>query len=117
MGCPLHIASSKDEAAEEVKRYGNSFCVYTDGSGFENGVGAAAVAKARDGSLRIRREYLGPMSRHTVFEGELGGANLGLDVIANEPRITAATILIDNETSITALSKYRPQPNLNLVNT
>lgn len=42
----------------------------------------SAVAKARDGSLRIRRRaYLGPMSRHTVFEEELGGVNL--DIIAN----------------------------------
>jgi hypothetical protein len=55
------------------------------------------------------------MSRHTVFEGELGGAILGLDIIANVPRITSATILLNNQSSIIALSKCRPQPGQHLV--
>lgn len=111
----FHIASSKDEAAEQVAQYADSFCVYTDGSGFENGVGAAAIAKTRCGSIRVRRAFLGPLSKHTVFEGELGGATLGLDIIASEPRITSATILIDNQSSIISLTKRRPQSAQHLV--
>jgi ribonuclease HI len=42
------------------------FCVFTDGSGFEGGVGAAAVAM-RGG----RQKHLGLDSEHTVFESEV----------------------------------------------
>jgi hypothetical protein len=39
-----HIASNKEEAVEQIALYDDSFCVYTDSSGFEDGVGAAAMA-------------------------------------------------------------------------
>ncbi|KAI0652768.1 hypothetical protein C8Q79DRAFT_868549, partial [Trametes meyenii] len=76
------------------------FCVFTDGSGFKGGIGAAAVASGQDGRRHVRRAHLGSDQQHLVYEGELAGMVLALDVISSEPRVTRANILLDNRPSI-----------------
>jgi ribonuclease HI len=109
------IAANKDEAEEELSRYTDGVCVYGDGSGFEGGVGGAAVMKTKDGEVESRRVYLGTMEEHTVFEAELIGLILGLDLIRSVPRLCSATILIDNQAAIRAVARPRPQPGQYLV--
>lgn len=85
-------------------------CVYTDGSGEDGRVGAAAVATLPDGSLLARRAHLGPLTQHTVFEGELYGVLLGLRLIRSIPRVRAATIALDNQAAIKRSGDPRPLP-------
>lgn len=54
-------------------------------------------------------------SEHTVFEGELVGTLLALDIILAEPRLRSATILLDNQAAIRALYANRPQPGQQLI--
>ncbi|KAF9017467.1 hypothetical protein BDZ89DRAFT_920829, partial [Hymenopellis radicata] len=51
----------------------------------------------------IRRFYLGRESDHTVFEAELVGLLLALDIIESTPRLTRATILLDSQAAIMAV--------------
>lgn len=78
-------------------------------------MGAAAVATSHKGQHHTRRHYLGNLSEHTVFEGEVVGIVLALDIIRQEPRIKKATILLDNQAAIKAVHKQGPQPGQYLI--
>jgi ribonuclease HI len=51
-----------------------------------------------------------------VFEAELLGTILALDIIQKARRITDATILLDNQAAIRSLQLRRPRPGQYLVN-
>ncbi|KAJ7621719.1 hypothetical protein DFH06DRAFT_906911, partial [Mycena polygramma] len=52
---------------------------------------------------------------HTVFEGELTGTVLALDIAGATPHIRSVTILLDNQSGIRALAANRPQPGQYLI--
>ncbi|QRV96882.1 Reverse transcriptase from transposon X-element protein [Ceratobasidium sp. AG-Ba] len=71
--------------------------IYSDGSGIDGGIGAAAVL-CRDGQPdKILRLHLGSDKRHVVYEAELVGAMLALHLLANEQQVDSAWIGIDNQ--------------------
>ncbi|KAJ3484580.1 hypothetical protein NLI96_g5547 [Meripilus lineatus] len=105
------IAPSREEAIREVETYEkNSVCIYTDGSGYRGGIGAAAWARGKDGKEYWRLHHLGSSAEHTVFEGEVDGIILGLDIVASIPRVTKATILLDNQAAIQATEEQPTRP-------
>lgn len=104
----MKIAETKEKGREMVNELERSrFCVYSDGSGYEGGIGAAAQATTATRGQVTRHHYLGATDRHTVFERELVGAILALDIIRSQPRLTKACILIDSQAAIKAID----QPN------
>lgn len=68
------------------------------------------------GTEQVRHLHLGSITEHTVFEGEVSGAILGLNIIEATPRATRATILLDNQAAIRALAKRPAKPGQHLVN-
>lgn len=100
----VSIAPSRAQAIKDAKARGDTLCVYTDGSGYKGGIGAAAWAQTETGE-ETRQLYLGPDTQHTIFEGELCGAILGLNIIESVPRIRRATILIDNQATLPAIEE------------
>ncbi|KAK7029311.1 ribonuclease H-like domain-containing protein [Favolaschia claudopus] len=108
----VHIAATKDIARADLDRVlaRGGTCIFTDGSGFEDGAGAAAVVAAGRGEGIRRQKHLGSMSEHTVFESEVCGAILALDIIADIPRLTDVDIFLDCQPAIVALSSPKPQP-------
>ncbi|KAJ7764123.1 hypothetical protein DFH07DRAFT_738443, partial [Mycena maculata] len=91
------IAPSKERAQEQMAAAvaGNKFCVFTDGSCFEGGVGAAAVVmKGKEESAHTTL-YLA-MDEHTVFEAEVTGAIQVLDLIKTAPRVASANSWISS---------------------
>ncbi|KAJ7356779.1 hypothetical protein DFH08DRAFT_655242, partial [Mycena albidolilacea] len=54
---------------------------------------------------------------HTVFESEVCGAILALDIIAGTPRLTDADVFIDCQPAIAALASPKPQPGQYLLAT
>ncbi|KAK0460799.1 ribonuclease H-like domain-containing protein, partial [Armillaria novae-zelandiae] len=53
--------------------------------------------------------------QHTVFEAELTGAILAIDIIKSIPRLTRATILLDSQAAILALKGERTKSGHYLV--
>lgn len=62
-------------------------------------------------SPNVRRLHLGSDRDHTVFEAEVCGAILGLDLIRATPRATRATLFIDCQAAISAI-KQPKKPNM-----
>lgn len=102
------IAVNREDAINQANNTsGYGLTVYTDGSGYKGGIGEAAYARDKHDRDHVRRLYLGNDRNHTVFEGEVIGAILALDIIRACPRATAATIMLDNQAAIRALSSGR----------
>ena len=68
--------------------------VYTDGSGFENGIGASALLYINNRLARSLQFYLGTPKEHTVDEAEGVGLIMGLHLLSGLSRqLTQPTIL------------------------
>ena len=116
--CPFEtvVLPDKGSAAAHAEKLVSEgqFCVFTDGSGFQGGIGTAAIADGQE-HRHVQCTHLGPDTEHTVFEGELGGLVLALDIIEAEPRITRANILLDNKPAIRAAAARRPRPGQQII--
>jgi len=75
------IAHSKEEACAEDRECEADIKIYSDGSGKEEGVGAAAILYFGFRVPRTARYHLGSSSQHTVYEGECVGQLLGLRLL------------------------------------
>jgi ribonuclease HI len=108
----VSIRSSKEEGVAADAEDHARWKVYTDGSGIDGRIGAAAVLY-RDGiEVRTSRKRLGSAKKHTVFEGEGIGANLGMGLLWAEPDIDGdATIAIDSTAEIRATQGIKSQPS------
>ena len=81
-----HIAVSREAAIRDVERFASKgVCIFSDGSGYKEGAGASAVCRMADGVVHIRRVYLGPLATHTVYEGEVVGLSLAVDIASRLP--------------------------------
>ncbi|KAF5317581.1 hypothetical protein D9619_013186 [Psilocybe cf. subviscida] len=106
----LEIASSKEEAADADAADGARLQVYSDGSGLDGRIGAAAVL-FRDGKQKNEaRYYLGSAKKHTVYEGESVGAVLALGLIASCRKVRAVTLCIDSQATIKATKSQQSVP-------
>jgi len=91
------VTPDTDKAIEAIQRDNPDVKVFTDGSGMDGKIGAAAVLY-RNGRLKTKLRYqLGLQKHHTVYEGEGIGAILGTKLISNEWNIQLAYIYIDNQ--------------------
>jgi ribonuclease HI len=57
-----------------------------------------------------RTKHLGPLAEHTVFESEVTGAILALDIVGSIPRLREVDIFMDCQPAIHALTSPKPQP-------
>jgi ribonuclease HI len=91
------------------------FCIYTDGSGKDGAIGAAATI-AEEGRRNItRRMRLGEADTHTVLEAEITGIILATDIAYHAPRIRKLAILLDNQSAIAAMSRQQAQSGQHLI--
>jgi ribonuclease HI len=104
--------ASKEEAKEQHRRDNNEIMIYTDGSGLDGEIGAAAVLKRRgvDG-WKWRRMHLGKMKVHNVHEGEGVGMILGVEMLKEERRVRGVTICVDGQAAIRAAGSGKPRPS------
>ena len=109
------IPASKDDAldADEAWAHQHGVLVYTDGSEIGGKVGASAVLQRR-GSTRPRtlRYHLGAATDHGIFEAEIVGSILGVELLRTE-RVLAEgpSVALDNRSSIEATQQLRPRPS------
>ena len=103
----------KDKAKEEHEKSmrenndPNTLIIYTDGSGIENQIGAAAHSLT---TLETHHCYLGNANTANVYAAELTAIHLGI-IMAGESneRYNKCLIYVDNQSSIQAVDKPRQQ--------
>ena len=83
--------------------------VYSDGSGYEGGIGAAVLLYINDHLVRSLRYYLGTLLEHTVYEAEGVGILMGVHLLHGLSRqLTHSTVLgSDSQAAIRALGNQR----------
>ena len=55
--------------------------IYSDGSGYEGGIGASVVLYKGENVVKVLRHYLGSDKCHTVYEAEGVGVAMGLHLL------------------------------------
>lgn len=111
-GPTIHIDSNEDDA---IRRHDvNTLCqdrgvldIYTDGSGIEGSVGAAAVAPAKGTG---RMTYMGTEDTSTVYAAELQGIAMATGMArgakeTTDPDLWAVNIYTDNQAAIRSAAK------------
>jgi ribonuclease HI len=85
--------------------------IYTDGSGFEHGIGAAAVMTKNGTVVDSLRYYLGSDTIHTVYEAEAVAVILALHLANKLKRKRSLTIGMDNQAVLMGLNNQRSKPS------
>jgi hypothetical protein len=77
------IPSSKDKALTFVNLTNATIPVhvYSDGSGFEGGIGASALLYIKEQLVKVLRLHLGSDLEHTVYKAEGVGLAMGLHLL------------------------------------
>lgn len=89
--------------------------IYSDGSGIEGNVGSAAVILGKSARTGIRRYQLGSIRHHTVYEAEIVGLLLALELIRDHRINRRTVILLDNQAVIKALTLRTHNPSHYLI--
>ena len=110
----IHIDENKEKALTSANTTHNSnrYKAYCDGSGLEDGAGAAAILYKGNRAIKQLKFHAGNMSKHTVYETELLGLLLAFHLLSS---LTCAlrystSIGLDNQASIKAISNQKPKP-------
>ncbi|KAJ7153155.1 hypothetical protein C8R43DRAFT_1126992 [Mycena crocata] len=94
------LAATKDQPRTEMEEV----------VGVQGGVGVAAVSWASGGEGAYRTKHLDDECDHTVFESEVVGAILALDIIMGTPRLTDVDVFTDCQPALLALAAPNRQP-------
>lgn len=82
----VSIATGWKDAIEEEEQANECQRVYSDGSAVDGGVGGAAVLMRGKQMIREKRFYLGTETQHTVYEAEIIGMILAVQLLREEGR-------------------------------
>lgn len=114
------IPNNKDDALmhAETTHTNTKYKVYSDGSGYKEGIGAAAVLYKGNEVVKTAKYHLGPSTHHTVYEGELVGIILALHLLTGLACRLLNTVVIglDNQAAIKALHNQTAKPSHYLLN-
>src|SRR5271156_6298685 len=113
-----YVSASDEEAIERENTCEDEVKIYTDGSGQNGYIGAAAVLTRGFHPFQTARYHLGPDTEHTVYEGECIGQLLGIHLL-NQLRpnlnINSASIAVDNQASILVHNTRKPGPGSHII--
>jgi ribonuclease HI len=106
----IHIENSKKDAKtrhDNALHDQDTLCIYTDGSGIDGQIGAAAHCP----TLReTKRQYLGPESLFNVYVAEVTAVKLAAEILqSTEKRYNKCVIYADSQPAIKAIAKPAKQ--------
>src|ERR1700689_3647774 len=86
--------------------------VYTDGSGFEDKIGVAAVMFRNGHAEKSLKYHLGTNKEHTVYEAEALAVILALHMLTElNQTLIKVTIGLDNQAVLLGLWNQKPKPS------
>ena len=100
------IADKKEEAIQDAERSEEEIQIFTDGSGYQRGIGAAAVLRCRGQPEKTLRFHLGSDKHYTVFNGEQISMLLGVELLCREWNILSVYMGVDNQAAILATTSF-----------
>ena len=84
---------------------------YTDGSGLDSTIGAAAILMLNGTELSTLQYKLGNETEHTVYEAEVTAVILALHILTQIERVLhRVTIGVDSQAVLLGLKNQRPKP-------
>ena len=121
-GPRVHIEGTADKARQKhqdlMRKETAALHIYTDGSGINGHVGAAAVCPT---TQQTKRSYMGTDNTSTVYAAELQGISLALDIALRDRAegYTRSKVLIytDNQAAIRSAAKPKGKPGAYLLKT
>jgi ribonuclease HI len=77
------ITNNKEDAltAALITEASSPVCVYSDGSGFEGGIGASALLYVNNRLVKSLQYYMGTDKQHTAYEAEAVGLAMGFHLL------------------------------------
>ena len=111
--CPYktHIAVTRESAAKEHHELQDKIQVYSDGSGHDGKIGAAAILFCVGAHPRTLCYYLGTDKEHTVYEAEMVGLTLAAKLLATErDLIFPLSISVDNQEALLSGESFQSNP-------
>ena len=114
------IEKSREDSISVEKLDNADYKIYSDGSGHDNQIGAAAILfkKGRAQPLRSLKKFLGPKTKHNTYEAEATGALLATWILRNSPEVIGkqVSLYIDNQALVTALAGTKSNSGQYLIN-
>jgi hypothetical protein len=91
--------------------------VYSDGSGFEGGVGASTVQYINNIETKVLHYHLGSLKEHTVYEAEILGLTLSFHLLCNHKHQLLNPVVLgtDSQATLKALDNQRPHTGHHLL--
>ena len=106
----VHIEGDRTKAIDDAKAF-RGLAAYTDGSGLEGKIGAAATLTLFGTELSTLRYQLGRETDHTVYEAEIVAVILALHILLQvERRLRRITIGVDNQAVLLGLRNQKSKP-------
>jgi ribonuclease HI len=99
-------AITQDALTEETE----DAVLYSDSSGHDGKIGGAAVLCRRGRQVSSLGFDLGADTDHTVYEGEIVGMILAVELLKKAPRACKISLAIDNKAAILATRTFSSKP-------
>ena len=111
----VRIAPTKDQAIDEESGDSAPVRIFSDGSGIEGNIGSAVVLyHCKNGveTKHVLHYYLGPETRHTVYEAEVAGKIMAQELLYHQTHGFGCHIsmYVDNQASILSTHTISPNP-------
>jgi ribonuclease HI len=106
------IIRDQGEAMQLEREDEAEWKVYTDGSGIDGQVGAAAVIYRDEEEIGIVRRHLGSLTKHEVYDGEGIGLILGMEFIRRQQHCAGnISFYSDSQPALLATTLRKPAPS------
>ena len=91
--------------------------VYSDGSGFEGGVGASTVQYINNIETKVLHYHLGSLKEHTVYEAKILSLTLSFHLLCNHKRQLLNPVFLgtDSQATLKALDNQCPHAGHHLL--
>ena len=106
----MRIPKSKEAALAALNTIQSKVVVYSDGSGQNGQIGAAAVLYRHGVEQRSLRKQLGSKEQHTVFKVGVLSLLLAVELIGRECQVQTVIIRVDSQAAFLVARQTRAVP-------